>query len=141
MQINNHFVVRFVVLGLCVWFLGCDQVDQQSSVSFKCQPATGNAFEDGQVEVCMYETDSIEKAYQTIVNQHQHDTSGYQLLRKSLPVKQTKDDFEDQSVWISYSGMASDSAVIKLQMAGGEDELLIKKQNGKVLVQTTLSAD
>lgn len=139
MQTYFRWILRFIVVGLCGCLLACGKADQQ--VLVQCQPPTGNAFEEGQVEACAYQTDSIDTAYQMIVKQHQHDTSGYQLLRKSLPEKPAKDSFDAQSVWISYSRVAADSATVKLQMAGGEDELVFKKQNGKVIVQTTFSAD
>lgn len=139
MQAYFSQILRFIVVGLCGCLLACGKADQQ--VLVQCQPPTGNAFEEGQVEVCAYQTNSIDTAYQMIVKQHQDDTSGYQLLRKSLPEKQVKDNFDAQSVWISYSRDAADSATVNLQMAGGEDELVFKKQNGKVIVQTTLSAD
>lgn len=146
----NHQQNNSVSAGLiwaCLLSIGivvsaCGETEESAAISVNCQPATGSAFEDGQVEICEYATDTLAKAYAAIVASHSAEQgSAYTLLKKTLPTKNTKDHFDAQEVWIDYTWLSPDSLRITLQMAGGEDELLLTHLGGKVQLKTTLSAD
>jgi hypothetical protein len=109
----------------------------------ECLPSTGSAMEDGQVEICHYNTDSIEQAYETIVKEHaaSNDDSGYSLLQKSLPSKDLEANFDMKETWIKYKWADKEHVTVIIQMAGGEDTLEFAKEASKVKVTTTLSAD
>lgn len=144
-QQNNSVSAGLIwacLLSVGILLSACGETKESAAISVACQPATGSAFEDGQVEVCEYETDALEKAYATIVASHSAEQgSAYSLLKKTLPTKNTKDHFDAQEVWIDYTWLSPDSLRITLQMAGGEDELLLTRLGGKVQLKTTLSAD
>lgn len=144
-QQNNNVSAGFVwgcLLCVSLMVSACGDAKESAAIGVNCQPATGSAFEGGQVEICKYATDSLEKAYNTIVASHSAEQgSAYTMLKKTLPTKNTKDHFDAQEVWIDYTWLSPESLRITLQMAGGEDELLLTRQGGNVQVKTTLSAD
>jgi hypothetical protein len=107
-----------------------------------CLPSTGSAMEDGQVTVCHYNTDSLALVYAAIVQDRaSEDDFGYALLRKTLPAKDLDDKFDSKETWIKYAWADKAHLKVSIQMAGGEDTLEFAKENGKVKVVTTLSAD
>ena len=109
----------------------------------ECLPSTGSAMEDGQVEICHYNTESIEQAYETIVKEYadSNGDSGYSLLKKTLPSKDVEDKFDDKETWIKYTWVDKEHVSVIIQMAGGEDALEFAQEANKVKVTTTLSAD
>lgn len=109
----------------------------------ECLPSTGSAMEDGQVEICHYNTESIEQVYETIIKEHaaSNDDSGYGLLQKILPSKDLEDNFDKKETWIKYKWLNNNQVSVTIQMAGGEDNIKFSKEKDRVKVVTTLSAD
>lgn len=108
-----------------------------------CIAPKGDIMGEGQVNICYYNTDSIDKVYEMIVKERgvAEDGFGYRLLKKELPTARLEENFEPQQVRVSYEWPAKEKVSISIQMAGGVDELIISKENNRVKVQTTSSAD
>lgn len=79
-------------------------VEAKVDLKAECLLSTGSAMEDGQVEICHYNTESIEQVYETIIKEHaaSNDDSGYALLQKILPSKDLEDNFDKNETWIKY---------------------------------------
>ena len=93
--------------------------------------------DDIETQSCSYNTNSIQLAYQQIVNEVNARQGKITKLRKELPLKDAEDSFDEDQFWVTFTWKNKTEIIVKVTTEGEESEYAIRQVNDKTEVLRT----
>lgn len=93
--------------------------------------------DDIETQLCTYNTNSIQLAYQQIINEVNARQGKPTKLRKVLPLKDAEDSFDEDQFWVTFTWKNRTEVTVKVTTEGEESEYAIKQVNDKTEVLRT----